>query len=285
MANPGWYPDPSGAPGQLRYFDGGSWTSQVMAQGQDSAGGSSGASRGGVVAVIVGVLAIGLLVWFILRPDGGGAGGFPEDTNSATPSITGWDETSTPTPTPTPSTTDPSGATRVECPSSGGGYGYRSDGSRRLGGQLSFESRGWSQGGFSMPFAHDVSAESRTIRFGWQSNIAVGALLKSDGFDDPARSTKMMTDCFASSSYFRGYTGNKVLSTEAVTIDGKSGHRMVTEIYVSEPADVTGDRVTVIVVDTGDPDQFSFFVSAATITNPENIAEVQQTEQTLRVVG
>ncbi|MBO1031506.1 DUF2510 domain-containing protein [Tessaracoccus sp. SD287] len=283
MADAGWYPDPSGAPGQLRYFDGRSWTSQVVAQGQDAGGGTAG--RGGLVAAIVGVLALSLLVWFLLRPGGGDASGFPEDTNSASPSITGWDETSVPTPTPTPSTTDPSGAARVECPRSGGGYGYRSDGNRRLGGQLSFESRGWSRGGFSMPFAHDVSAERRTIRPGWQSNLAVGALLKADGFDDPARSAKMMTDCFASSSYFRGYTGNKVLTTEAVTIDGKPGHRMVTEIYVSEPADVTGDRVTVIVVDTGHPDQFSFFVSAATITDPENIAEVQQTEQTVRVVS
>lgn len=280
MANPGWYPDPSGAPGQVRYFDGTSWTGEVMAEGQAA---SSGGSRAGLVVAIVAVLAISLLAWYFLRPGGGSTSDFPEDTNSATPSITGWDETSTPT--PTPSSTEPSGATRLECPRSGGKSEHRTDGNRRVGGQLSFESRGWSRGGFTMPFAHDVSGERRTIQPGWQSNIAVGALLKSDGFTDPARSAQMMTDCFASSSYFSGYTGHKVLASEAFTLDGKSGHRMVTEIYVAAPANVKGDRVTIIIMDTGEAERLSFYLSAATITNPDNIAEVEETEKTLRVVS
>ena len=32
MAEAGWYPDPSGTPGQLRYFDGANWTNDVLAQ-------------------------------------------------------------------------------------------------------------------------------------------------------------------------------------------------------------------------------------------------------------
>ncbi|MGA4670427.1 DUF2510 domain-containing protein [Propionibacteriaceae bacterium Y1923] len=287
MASAGWYPDPSGTPGQVRYFDGNAWTSDVMAaehaaQPDPGQGGKGG--RAGLLVAIVAVVAISLLVWLLVRP-GGNRAAFPEDTNSAEPTISAWDETSTPTPTPTPSTTDPSGATRVDCPSSGGDYGDRRDGNRRVGGQLSFESQGWTQGGFYMPFTHDVSAESRQIQFGWHSNLAVGALLKSDGFTDPAASANAMTQCLASSSYFSTYTGHNTLISEPITIDGLPGHRMVTEIYVAVPANVRGDRVTVIVVDTGHDAQLSFFVSAATITNPGNIAEVEAAEKTLEFAG
>lgn len=286
MAGAGWYPDPAGTQGQLRYFNGAQWTNDVrpdVATPGDDKGGR-GRGRGGLLAAIVAVLAVSLVVWFVFRP-GGNQATFPEDTNSSEPTISGWDETSTPTPTPTPSTTEPSGATRVDCPNSGGGYGFRRDGNRRVGGQLSFETQGWGEGGFSMPFAHDVSAESRQIQFGWYSNLAVGALLKSDGFTEPAASALAMTQCLATSSYFSTYTGHKTLTSEAITIDGKPGHRMVTEIYVAEPNDVTGDRVTVIVVDTGQGEQLSFFVSAATITNPGNLAEADRAEKTLRVTG
>jgi len=56
--NAGWYPDPSGAPGYIRYYDGTQWTqhvSQQQPQGYGSAhyGNAAGAGGGGSAATTV----------------------------------------------------------------------------------------------------------------------------------------------------------------------------------------------------------------------------------------
>jgi Domain of unknown function (DUF4352)/Protein of unknown function (DUF2510) len=55
MTAPGWYPDPSGAPGQQRYWDGRQW-SQAAIPSTGNAGGSS--NRTGLVLVVLIVVAV-----------------------------------------------------------------------------------------------------------------------------------------------------------------------------------------------------------------------------------
>lgn len=292
MSEPGWYPDPAGRPHHYRYWDGAAWGNETLENpaasasqpGTPYAGAQEGSRKGGLwlpIAIVAAVLVAAVLLWAVLRPgDGDSAGG---DDNSSSPTISAWDETSSPT--PTPSDTESSNGTKVDCPRSNGTAPGRMEGNRRVGGKLSFESRGWQKGGFLMAFTHDVSAETRTIQFGWNSNLAVGALSVADGFEEPAASATMMLQCLASSDYYRTYTGTKQISSEKVTIDGKPGHKIVADVHVSSPGNVEGDRVTVIVVDTGDPESLSFFASAATIVNEQNLAEVADTEKTLKVEG
>lgn len=303
MSAPGWYPDPSGMQGQYRYWDGAGWSEATTSDPGSMGHGSTGqgpmapgtswgpqqqpgttsrrSGLGVVLAIVAGVLLVALVVWLVLlRPGGRGGTGGSED--SSTPTVSAWDETSSPT--PTPSDTESSKGTTVDCPSGGGDVPGRLENGRRIGGKLSFQSRGWTPGGLRMGFTHDVSVEYREIVAGeWNSDLAVGALAVADGFDEPARAATMVTQCMATSQYYLTVTGTKRVSGAKVTLDGRPGYKLVTDVLVATPPNVQGDRVTVIVIDTGDPESLSFFLSAATITDEQNLAEVAETEKTLKV--
>lgn len=63
MTQPGWYPDPSGAAGQQRWWDGARWTQQVRPQP------GSNLARWPVVIGVAVVLVVALLVWaFVASP-------------------------------------------------------------------------------------------------------------------------------------------------------------------------------------------------------------------------
>lgn len=277
-AAPGWYADPDGTPGRVRYWNGQVWTDQVRASGGYAAGGSSGQAKGiPPVAVILGIIALllvaALVVWQVLRSRGSEIG---TDTNSSTPTVSAWNESTSPTPSP-------SGADKVDCPTGTPTLPQRLENGRRIGGGLSFQSRGWEQGGFSMRFTKDVSSERREIMPFWQSNLSVGALAVADGFDEPRKAATMMLQCFATSAYYRALTGVKIVSSEKGALQGHQGYRIVADVLVSDPAAAKGDRVTIYVIDTGNPESLGFFLSAATISDPTNLNEVAETEKTLKV--
>ncbi|MBM6874019.1 DUF2510 domain-containing protein, partial [Lactobacillus crispatus] len=62
------------------------------------------------------------------------------------------------------------------------------------------------------------SAQIDDVYPGWMSVSGVGGLPVAEGFSDPQTAATMMMDCFASSDYYAGYTGEKEIRSEALTI-------------------------------------------------------------------
>lgn len=281
---PGWYPDPAGAPGRYRYWDGTSWSAETTdnpAQTRPQAFASPGGQpqdnrgKGGLIALLAGLLVLALLVWALFFRGGDDFKAVPEDTNSASPTGPVWNETDTPTPTPSGvSEPAPTGGAMVECPTGGGEVTPHSGNELRGGGLVIPAAGDWNDGSsqaFSLPWTRDMQAQTREIYRGqgttWFSVQAVGAVQKSDGFTEVRNSARMMMSCFATSSYYSGFIGRKDLVTEQVTVGGKKGWHLRSEVYVEMESlpQVAGDVIDVVVVDTGNPDTFGVFVSSATI--------------------
>ena len=91
--------------------------------------------------------------------------------------------------------------------------------------------------------------------------------------------------CFATSSYYIGFTGRQDLVSQQVSIDGNLGWHLRSEIFVNIPTlpKVQGDVVDVIVVDTGSADSLGLFVSSSTIGDSSRGALVDQCIASLKV--
>lgn len=285
---PGWYPDPSGAQGQFRYWDGRKWSSATTTNPAATPPPASQPAEFEkderrnpwvplLIALLVLTLPIGGFLWW---RSSNGSGLAAEDNNTSTPSISAWDETGTPTPEPSGSDVpDDSGGAMVSCPTQGGEL-HRNEGDMITGGGLAFKRvDGWDDASnFSMPWTHDMGAQTSTVYPGWFSLVSVGALSVADGFEQPKFSTQMMMSCFASSGYYRGFSGRRDVSSKPVEINGHQGWHLTSEIYVEMPSlpQVKGDVVDVVVVDLGSPESLGVFVSSYTIDDAGREAQVKE---------
>ncbi len=292
MSTPGWYPDPAGNPGHFRYWDGAQWSSGTTTDPGHAPVPPSSAVRpprrgwGWIVAVITTVLVAVIAAAVIVTRQQPGASA-PVDTNTSTPTVSAWNETSTPTPQPSSSAPQsaPGQGTLVSCPSDGGTANIPVGGILQAGGLQATAIPGWTLGGFTMGWAHSTEAVTDPVYPGWFSVASVSALSVADGFESPRQSAEAVMSCFASSSYYVGFTGRQDLMSHQVSIDGHPGWRLRSDIYVNLPSlpEVAGDVVNVIVVDTGSPDSLGLFVSSYTIGDTARGALVDQCIASLRV--
>ena len=286
MAVPGWYPDPAGAPGRFRYWDGHAWSAQTTndtntppprppAQGRRRSSG-----WGWWLVVLVILLAVGVVAWLMFgRGPGPQTGSAPEDTNTFVPTVPVWDESST------PSTPPPSQASMVRCPVTRvtGSTDQGKDG-RLHGGGLSVQRiKNWQDQPMYLEWISDFHNQVDEVYPGWISNIGVGALNKVDGFVDPRTSAEQTLQCFATTDYYRGFTGRKDIISQQRDISGYYGWWMQSEIYVSLPElpQVQGDRVDVIVVDLGG-DHLGILLSSGTIGDTTRLPLIDAAIASLR---
>lgn len=287
MSSAGWYPDPGNAPGRYRYWDGRAWAPTTSpSPGGPAAEPPGRGSRGwliGIAALVI-VLVGAIIIWFsVVAP----RAATPADANSASPTVSSWDERQ-PT-TPPPPIEAPSGGTLISCP----------DGNTTPTGNNPND--GWLQGGglkvrgipqwrpavVEMGWVYDMSAQTdevyRTDTTRWFSMLSVGALRTSDGFRQPKLSAFQVMSCFATSHYYSGYTGRKDILSEAVTIGGRSGWHLRSEVYVQMAAlpQVKGDWIDIIVVDTGNPESLGVFIASVTIDDNARMDLVEAAIATL----
>lgn len=293
---PGWYPDPAGTPNHYRYWDGQQWSAHSTPNPQDGdPGPAEPQGRGPLILIVALLVAIALVVAGVLlvRSDNGGTGPAKEDTNSSTPTISAWDETSKPSvpPSQPPSEPDPSGAEWTTCPS-GANRPERWDGGDLEGGGLIAASiDGWRDGGtwFLLPWLHDSQAQIDKVAssglVSWFSASAVGAVSVADGFDSPRTAAQYATDCFATSDYYSGFTGSKQISSQEISVDGHSAWWIRSEVYVEMPSlpDVPGDVIDIVAVDTGDPESIGMYISSATLGDDSRQQQVDAARDSLRV--
>ncbi|MFC2640839.1 MAG: DUF2510 domain-containing protein [Propionibacterium acidifaciens] len=295
MPSPGWYPDPAGTPGSYRYWDGQAWSETTTtdpaatpppgeAPTPVGGAGRSGGGRGPVVAIIAILAAVALVVVIVLTRSGQGTGGdVPEDTNSAAPTESAWDETSTPTPTPS------SDQSSQRCPVTTVSAQTNQPSKGIAGGGLQApDISGWDNSpSFYLDWVSDLHTLIDDVYPGWMSNVSVGALNSTDDFTDPTVSAHQTMDCYASSGYYSGYTGRKDLVDEATTVDGHQAWHMQAEVYVtmSNLPQVEGDVVDVYVVDVGSDDHFGVFISSVTIGDSARDKKVRDCIAGLKVVS
>lgn len=297
MSTPGWYPDPAGTPNQYRYWDGRQWSSNTSSDpgGAPPAGPQrNGSGNSGLVIALSAlvVIALGVGIWLFFRPGAGRTA--QEDTNSAAPTISAWDETSRPTATPSapPSEPQPSADNWVNCPSGASQPRPHLTGDLRGGDIAVNPINGWrdGSGNFMLEWLHDMQAQTDTVAQGgdvtWFSAVAVGAVSVVDGFEAPQQAAQMAMDCFATSQYYSGFAGRKDISRQEVTIDGHKGWWIRSEVYVEMAAlpDIPGDVIDVVVIDTGSPESLSMFISSFTIGDSVRGPQVDAARASLRVV-
>ena len=278
MSAPGWYPDPAGNKGAVRYWDGHTWTQH------DQAAPTTGSSRrpwGWFILAMVVITA--LVAVFVLRPQGFtiGAG----DPNSAKPTGSQWNElpiTETPT-----EPEEPGEGGIIDCPQNS--FDSRSEISsdgRMHGGGLSFQppaGSSWRPEAVFMPWLYDHNSTTKVISYGWQSNVSTGEVLRSEGFADPRSTAEQLMGCLASSGLYRGFTGREDLLDESFTLDGDGGWRITANVFVDTMGNIKGDVVDVIVLDLGDPQKLAVYISCATIEDEKNLAEVAKATESLSV--
>ena len=217
-----------------------------------------------------------------------------------TSSVSGWDDSSptqTPSqpeePSPTPSealpTPTPPAAEPVECPDGDptARQDHPADG-RVHGGGLSFPSQ---QRGFEpagpvgvVTWAYDVAGQTRQVEPAWISLLAVGALFTGDGFDEPRRAAELVIQCTISSPLYLRFSERTDLWSKAVTVDGRPGWSIRTEIRVDDTeVEAEGDLVEVVVVDTGSPESLAMFLGAVPLGDQALTRTLDRTVGGLRV--
>lgn len=302
-AAPGWYPDPSGQPG-VRFWDGRGWTSQTSAlPGDAGAGGAGGGHpqrpgrppvpagrrrRGtwlwAVLALVVAVAVIVGVVRLVSVPDAASAGPEPSST------VTGWDETSQPSTPPTtsasPETTER--ASSVPCPVGDPAeqMAHPADG-RIHGGKLSFapvSSYSEPETAYAVSWWYDAQRQRQQTEPTWESWFGVGQIARAGAFATPRDASVHSLECIIRPELFSGFASRTDVSSAAVTIGGKRGWRLSSEIRVNDPGlSVEGDVVTIVVIDDGRADFLSAFISVVPIGDAERGPIAAKVEKSLAV--
>lgn len=321
MSQPGWYPDPSGQRGQLRFWDGRAWSQQTRPAAGAPGGpggmpptsplgpGQSAQRRRGsraLVPVLLGIAAVVIIVAVIigtgaLRPG-------PRDITDNPPSysISGFDDGSPsaePTPTePSPSQQDSPTPTETEqsetppppgrpCPRNEREERgqYPADG-RVHGGNLSFPEVGgeWrrstSRVASVMSFGYDVDGETMSVTGSWFVQMTVGAVAGADGFTDQKATADAIVSCIATSGFMSGATGRTDIHSKPITISGKQGWTIRSEVRIGErPDGIEGSVFDVVVIDSGVPDGFGFFVAESSIGHADELAVRDKTLAALTI--
>jgi hypothetical protein len=299
MSSPGWYPDPGGAQGRFRFWDGDAWSPNTTADpahapipNRPNNDNQKKSSKSWIVALAVVVVITAVVVVMILFSTGKIGNNFtpaPEDTNSSSPTISAWNETSSPT--PTPSTTQSAGGKNVVCPRTTQTGSTKQSGDRLSADALSVQKiSGWQDYTMQLSFSYDMHSQEKTLYTSalqsWMSNISVALLSNADGWTEIGQTAKQVVQCIASSDYYDNYTGTEILQNQQISVSGYPAWWIQANVTVDSPyfPQVQGDRVDVIIVDMGPSKNFlGMYYGACTIGLTDNCAAVDQARESLTV--
>ena len=293
---PGWYPDPAGVPGRLRYWDGSQWSTVTTDDPREPLPGDA-TPQGGetpvpdrrrltviiavIVVVVIGVVSLAVYLGN-LRP--------VADRAVPTPTATLNDSPAPPTREPFQSrSATPTPATRLRCPK--GNPNLRAAhpmDDRVYGGNLSFPEQPTFESASVEPrfsFAYDVVQQTLQVSKdpGWIAQLAVGQLPGKDGFVNDAKTTvENLVRCVIAGNMYSPYLPARTdIRSESLSIDGHDGWLIDSEITVDRPdLPVAGDHTIFIVVRDGQ--KWGFFFGAVPLGNAQLDAVLAETIRDLR---
>jgi Protein of unknown function (DUF2510) len=303
----GWYPDPGGAGGRYRYWDGMQWSAETTDDPRHPPPTPRALpqrrSPAFWIVAAAAVLAVLLIVVVAVGTALGGIGPITAPPNPQPTAVGGNDSSPSPTPTPNPTppaTTTPSRsaspsrssgtpASLVPCP-----YGIPNQraphpvDNRVYGGNLSFPAEPSFRPAADEPrisFAWDVSQQSLSVDDipWWIAQLAVGQLRASDGFvHDPRNTAESVLQCALTGDMYEEWTPARTdRRSKAVTIDGRQGWMIDSNITVSAPGlDFPGDRTVVVVV--RDNENWGMFFGAVPIGDADLNAALDRTVASLQ---
>jgi hypothetical protein len=298
----GWYPDPGGAPGRFRHWDGTRWSTETTDDPRQPPPTPPEPPRRRsptfwiVAATAALVLGMVIVVGLVTALRGIAPITVPRDPP---PTVAGGDDSS---PTPTPSATpipsrsaSPSRSSRspiplVPCPL--GIPNLRAPhpvDNRVYGGNLSFPAEPTFRPATEEPrmvFAWDVTQQTLPVSAAplWIAQLAVGRLRASGGFvHDPQNTAESFLECTLTSEMYDSYEPVRTdRRSEAITIDGQEGWLIETDITVTAPGlAFPGDRTIFLVVRDGD--DWGMFFGAVPIGDTALDAVLDRTVAGLQV--
>lgn len=304
-APPGWYPDPAGAPGRFRFWDGRTW-GQVTADRPDaptpaapyaptppaptSYAPTSYASNQyaptayaprpviqpprsrwgwwlGAAALFLAVIVVGVLV---VRSVGGGLSG-----GTGRPGDDPTQETC-PRTSSSASPVRPSTSERVRS------------------GQLSYPRLpapfGAPGDDYRTPFGHDVQsqhAEVERSRDGetiWVAWALIARLLAGDGFYGPEQGAAVVADCVVAMMYNDHEINRTDTLRKALTVDGHQAYLIESHLTFDIPGiQAKGETMIVVVIDVGTNGEAGLFYGTIPDNAPQFMAPIRETLARLQV--
>ncbi|WP_298132487.1 DUF2510 domain-containing protein [Micropruina sp.] len=293
MAQPGWYPDPGGQQGMFRYWDGSAWTQQLSANPGGAPSGPGGRNPAMLWAIIAGVVVLALIAAFTLPSlFGGGPSASSSGPVPPAPTISAWDENSTPTPsrtptptptrTPTPTPTPSRPETSLPCPR----YDTAVVNGRLFGGGLSVpvirDSR-WSVNAVrTIPWGICATGLQRQITGVWVSEVILAGIQPRSRVG----SLKEQADAIADDSVGRFYNDGRgklvMKSSKAIQLDGLDAWELRYEVRIDYLGSIPGDNVNVVVVQHTDGSR-SALMTFATIGDSETQRQVDASRSAVKV--
>lgn len=241
MAEPGWYDDPDGTPGRLRYWDGTRWTDEVQPGPTASAAPAAPYAAPAAaptpvrkrsrVPLVLGVLAtlavLGIVAVVALFAPFGARGGASTEPSAAAPAPVASDSGS-------PAPGEP------VCPAPGSGEVTDGFATMKL-------PQGWSASLEAPSWANCGSGAYVVVTDDWISQVEIGSV--SSGNASHENLARALWDWNVAHGYLNSGTVTPTIAENAaVTIDGVTGWRIRGEIRVSDVEGVAGDVATVVIL-------------------------------------
>lgn len=283
MPNPGWYPDPGGVPGRLRYWDGRQWTAEIRTE--------SGPAGVGRRVLLLGAVAVAVVVLVALAVVVVRSRTAIRDPHPPTSTISGWNDSS---PTASADPTRSTGPTAEPNPTTCGTADparrrhYPADG-RRHGGGISFlqPATGWADGDamsrYLAPWAYDVSGVQQAIRPEWILVMMVGEIPTGKSFRTPEQAAHAIVKCVTAPPFYADIKAQQQVFDRPVRLDGASGWSLRVRLQITDPdAGGLDDLIDVVVLDTGADGRLAFFFGDVP---PRDQARVSLLDRTIAGIG
>lgn len=283
MAAAGWYPDPGGQPGQFRYWDGSSWSTQTTANPRQTPAPAPSTSAsaprkrqpvGWWIAAGAVLVVVALVIWAVVR---------------FVPGLTGKDDPLAPAGGASASVCTAGVSSNTVAPQPGQAGWVTA-------GHLAFRELGspWESPEYDnrVPFGTLAMMQTALDQENydgngnsWVSSMLVSDLVSGDGFADSQTAARTVLACVLGIYYADNIVTQHQVSAAAHAVDGHDGWLIETELSFNVTGlKAKGERVLLLVVQVS-KDQFGLFYASVPDTSSARLPEVRRTLADLRVVS